>query len=124
MGGNNKKDLQSSAGTRHSTRRSFSDFLHIHCCFRCCQWCYRDNHSAKNAFNAHINKLSSLEISCGWSPDFDAVSWDVQYDFALSNVNLQLKGITGDLIRKLFVGNAVVPITINVAVLNVCTIAV
>ena len=50
--------------------------------------------------------------------------WDVQYDFALSNVNLQLKGITGDLIRKLFVGNAVVPITINVAVLNVCTIAV
>ena len=44
------------------------------------------------------------------------------YDFALTNVNLN--GLTGDLICKLFVGNAVVPITINVAVLTVCTIAV
>ena len=44
------------------------------------------------------------------------------YDFALRNVRLQ--GFTGDLICKLFAGNAVVPITINVAVLTVCTIAV
>ncbi|KAJ7372239.1 hypothetical protein OS493_019683 [Desmophyllum pertusum] len=44
------------------------------------------------------------------------------YDFALANVHL--KGFTGDLICKLFAGNAVVPITINVAVLTVCTIAV
>ncbi|KAL9988561.1 hypothetical protein ACROYT_G003019 [Oculina patagonica] len=44
------------------------------------------------------------------------------YDFALTKVRLQ--GLTGDLICKLFAGNAVVPITINVAVLTVCTIAV
>lgn len=44
------------------------------------------------------------------------------YDFALTKVRLQ--GFTGDLICKLFAGNAVVPITINVAVLTVCTIAV
>lgn len=44
------------------------------------------------------------------------------YDFALTNVHLQ--GISGDLICKLFAGNAIVPITINTAVLTVCTIAV
>ena len=44
------------------------------------------------------------------------------YDFALTKVRLQ--GFTGDLICKLFAGNAVVPITINAAVLTVCTIAV
>ena len=44
------------------------------------------------------------------------------YDFALTSVCLQ--GFSGDLICKLFVGNAIVPITINVAVLTVCTIAV
>ena len=44
------------------------------------------------------------------------------YDFALTKV--RLKGFTGDLICKLFAGNAVVPITINVAVLTVCMIAV
>ena len=44
------------------------------------------------------------------------------YDFALTSVRLQ--GISGDLICKLFAGNAVVPITINVAVLTVCTIAI
>ena len=44
------------------------------------------------------------------------------YDFALTSVRLQ--GFTGDLICKLFAGNAIVPITINVAVLTVCTIAV
>ncbi|KAJ7372238.1 hypothetical protein OS493_019682 [Desmophyllum pertusum] len=44
------------------------------------------------------------------------------YDFALKKVRLQ--GFTGHLICKLFAGNAVVPITINVAVLTVCTIAV
>ena len=44
------------------------------------------------------------------------------YDFALTSVHLQ--GFLGDLICKLFAGNAVVPITINVAVLTVCTIAV
>ncbi|XP_022789620.1 tachykinin-like peptides receptor 86C [Stylophora pistillata] len=44
------------------------------------------------------------------------------YDFAITKVHLQ--GITGDLICKLFVGNAIVPITINTAVLTVCTIAV
>ena len=44
------------------------------------------------------------------------------YDFALTNVHLQ--GFSGDLICKLFAGNAVVPITINVTVLTVCTIAV
>ena len=44
------------------------------------------------------------------------------YDFALTSVRLQ--GITGDLICKIFAGNAIVPITINVAVLTVCTIAV
>lgn len=44
------------------------------------------------------------------------------YDFALTKVRLQ--GFLGDVICKLFAGNAVVPITINVAVLTVCTIAV
>ena len=44
------------------------------------------------------------------------------YDYILTNVRLQ--GFTGDLICKLFAGNAIVPITINVAVLTVCTIAV
>ena len=44
------------------------------------------------------------------------------YDFALTSVRLQ--GFTGDLICKLFAGNAIVPITINVAVFTVCTIAV
>ena len=44
------------------------------------------------------------------------------YDFALTKVRLQ--GFTGDLICKLFAGNTIVPITINVAVLTVCTIAV
>ena len=44
------------------------------------------------------------------------------YDFALTSVRLQ--GFSGDLICKLFAGNAIVPITINVAVLTVCTIAV
>ena len=44
------------------------------------------------------------------------------YDFALTKVRLQ--GFTGDLICKLFAGNAIVPITINVAVLTVCTIAI
>ncbi|XP_022789622.1 substance-K receptor-like [Stylophora pistillata] len=44
------------------------------------------------------------------------------YDFALQNV--YLNGFSGDLICKLFAGNAIVPITINVAVLTVCTIAV
>ncbi|XP_078384213.1 tachykinin-like peptides receptor 86C [Oculina patagonica] len=44
------------------------------------------------------------------------------YDFALTKVRLQ--GLTGDLVCKLFAGNAVVPITINVAVVTVCTIAV
>ena len=44
------------------------------------------------------------------------------YDFALHNVYLE--GFSGDLICKLFAGNAVVPITINVAVLTVCAIAV
>lgn len=44
------------------------------------------------------------------------------YDFALSRVHLE--GFWGDLICKLFAGNAIVPITINVAVLTVCTIAV
>ncbi|XP_015765831.1 PREDICTED: tachykinin-like peptides receptor 86C [Acropora digitifera] len=44
------------------------------------------------------------------------------YDFALTSVRLQ--GFSGDLICKLFVGNAIVPITINAGVLTVCTIAV
>ena len=44
------------------------------------------------------------------------------YDYALSGVRLE--GFWGDLICKLFAGNAIVPITINVAVLTVCTIAV
>ena len=44
------------------------------------------------------------------------------YDFALTSVRLQ--GFSGDLICKLFAGNAIVPITINVAVLTVCTIAI
>ena len=44
------------------------------------------------------------------------------YDFALTKVRLQ--GFSGDLICKLFAGNAIVPITINVAVLTVCAIAV
>ena len=44
------------------------------------------------------------------------------YDFALTKVRLQ--GLSGDLICKLFAGNAIVPITINVAVITVCTIAV
>ena len=44
------------------------------------------------------------------------------FDFALTKVRLQ--GFSGDLICKLFAGNAVVPITINVAVITVCTIAV
>ena len=44
------------------------------------------------------------------------------YDFALTEVRLQ--GFLGDVICKLFAGNAVVPITINVAILTVCTIAV
>lgn len=44
------------------------------------------------------------------------------YDFALTKVRLE--GFSGDLICKLFAGNAIVPITINVAVLTVCTISV
>ena len=44
------------------------------------------------------------------------------YDFAITKVHLQ--GITGDLICKLFVGNAIVPITMNAGVLTVSTIAV
>ncbi|XP_068692291.1 substance-P receptor-like [Montipora foliosa] len=44
------------------------------------------------------------------------------YDFALTSVRLQ--GFSGDLICKLFAGNAIVPISINAAVLTVCTIAV
>ena len=44
------------------------------------------------------------------------------YDYALTKAHLER--LTGDLICKLFAGNAVVPITINVAVLTVCTIAV
>ena len=44
------------------------------------------------------------------------------YDYALQNVHLH--GFSGDLICKLFAGNAIVPITINAAVLTVCTIAV
>ncbi|XP_022789642.1 neuromedin-U receptor 2-like [Stylophora pistillata] len=44
------------------------------------------------------------------------------YDLAL--VHVDLEGFTGDLICKLFAGNAIVPITINAAVLSVCTIAV
>ena len=44
------------------------------------------------------------------------------YDFALTNVRLE--GFSGNLVCKLFAGNAVVPVTINVAVLTVCTIAV
>ena len=44
------------------------------------------------------------------------------YDFALTKVRLQ--GRSGDLICKLFAGNAIVPVTINVAVLTVCAIAV
>ena len=43
------------------------------------------------------------------------------YDFALTKVSLQ--GFSGDLICKLFAGNAIVPITINVSVLTVCTVA-
>ena len=44
------------------------------------------------------------------------------YDFLLKNVKLQRP--MGDLICKMFAGNASVPITINTAVLTVCTIAV
>ena len=44
------------------------------------------------------------------------------YDYALTQVHLE--GFSGDLVCKLFAGNAVVPITINVAVLTVCTISV
>ena len=44
------------------------------------------------------------------------------YDFALTKVRLE--GFSGDLICKLFAGNAIVPITINAAVLTVCTISV
>ena len=44
------------------------------------------------------------------------------YDFALTSVRLH--EFSGDLICKLFVGNAIVPITINAAVITVCTIAV
>ena len=44
------------------------------------------------------------------------------YDFALTKV--QLQGFSGDLICKLFAENAIVPVSINVAVLTVCTIAV
>ena len=43
------------------------------------------------------------------------------YDFALTSVRLQ--GLSGDLLCKFFVGNAIVPVTINAAVLTVCTIA-
>ena len=43
------------------------------------------------------------------------------YDFALKKVSLQ--GFSGDLIYKLFAGNAIFPITINVSVLTVCTVA-
>ncbi|XP_068740088.1 QRFP-like peptide receptor [Montipora capricornis] len=44
------------------------------------------------------------------------------YDFALTSVRLQ--GLTGDLICKLFAGNAIIQISINASVLTVCTIAV
>ena len=44
------------------------------------------------------------------------------YDFALTSVRLH--GFSGDVICKLFAGNAIVPITINAAVITVCTIAV
>lgn len=44
------------------------------------------------------------------------------YDFALTKVRLE--GFSGDLVCKLFAGNAIVPITINSAVLTVCTISV
>ncbi|XP_068739594.1 chemokine XC receptor 1-like [Montipora capricornis] len=44
------------------------------------------------------------------------------YDFALTSVRLQ--GLIGDLICKLFAGNAIIPISINASVLTVCTIAV
>ncbi|KAJ7390551.1 hypothetical protein OS493_024588 [Desmophyllum pertusum] len=44
------------------------------------------------------------------------------YDFSLNKVHLDKT--VGDFICKLFVGNAVVPMTINVAVLTVSTIAV
>ncbi|XP_078378128.1 tachykinin-like peptides receptor 86C [Oculina patagonica] len=44
------------------------------------------------------------------------------YDFALNKVHL--KKAVGDFICKFFAGNAVVPITINAAVLTICTIAV
>ena len=44
------------------------------------------------------------------------------YDFALTKVHLH--GTLGDFICKMFAGNIVVPITINVAAITVCTIAV
>ena len=44
------------------------------------------------------------------------------YDFALTSVRLQK--FLGDLICKLFAGNAIVPISINASALTVCTIAV
>ena len=44
------------------------------------------------------------------------------YDFALTSVRLQ--SFSGDLICKLFAGNAIVPISINASALTVCTIAV
>ena len=44
------------------------------------------------------------------------------YDFALNKV--RLKKALGDFICKFFAGNAVVPISINAAVLTICTIAV
>ena len=44
------------------------------------------------------------------------------YDFALNEVRLEKT--LGDFICKFFAGNAVIPITINAAVLTICTIAV
>ena len=44
------------------------------------------------------------------------------YDFSLNKV--RLRKTLGDFLCKLFVGNALVPITINVGALTVCTIAV
>ena len=44
------------------------------------------------------------------------------YDFALTKVRLH--GTLGDFICKMFAGNIVVPVTINVATITVCTIAV
>ena len=66
-------------------------------------------------------QLSLNELGCCRFIDSLTMSW-ITYYFALKSVRLQ--GFSGDLICKLFAGNAIVPISINAAALKLCTIAV